>query len=74
MGEGEFYELEYLIHGKNQDRDNLSGVVSRLVALRQGLNLIHILSDSGNGRKRGGWPLLLWEARESFHWCPSLHS
>ena len=47
MGEGEFYELEYLIHGGNQDRDNLAGVVSRLIALRQGLNLIHILSDPG---------------------------
>ena len=38
MGEGEFYELEYLIHGGNQDRDNLAGVVSHLIALRQGLN------------------------------------
>ena len=47
MGEGEFYELEYLIHGGNQDRDNLAGVVSHLIALRQGLNLIHILSDPG---------------------------
>lgn len=59
MGEGEFYELEYLIHGKNQDRDNLSGVVSRLVALRQGLNLIHILSDSGKREEARGLALAI---------------
>lgn len=59
MGEGEFYELEYLIHGKNQDRDNLSGAVSRLVALRQGLNLIHILSDSGKREEARGLALAI---------------
>lgn len=47
LQEGGFYELEYIIHGKEMDRDNLGGTVSRLVALREGLNLIHILSDSG---------------------------
>lgn len=47
MQKGSFYELEYIIHGKSQDRDNLSGVITRLVGLREGLNLIHILSDSG---------------------------
>lgn len=46
MSEGEFYQLEYMIQGKNKDRDNLAGTVSRLVALREGLNLVHILSDS----------------------------
>lgn len=47
MQKGEFYELEYIIHGREKDRDNLSGTVSRLTALREGMNLIHILSDSG---------------------------
>ena len=47
MQKGEFYELEYIIHGKKKDKDNLSGVAARLVAFREGLNLIHILSDSG---------------------------
>lgn len=41
------YELEYLIHGADKDDENLSGTVSRLLAVREGLNLIHILSDSG---------------------------
>ena len=47
MQKGEFYELEYIIHGKEKDRDNLSGVAARLVAFREGLNLVHILSDAG---------------------------
>ena len=47
MQKGEFYELEYIIHGKEKDKDNLSGVAARLVAFREGLNLVHILSDSG---------------------------
>lgn len=41
------YELEYLIQGDKKDRDNLSGTVTRLLAVREGLNLVHILSDSG---------------------------
>ncbi|MBS5284006.1 MAG: hypothetical protein KHY46_09095 [Clostridiales bacterium] len=41
------YELEYLIQGEKKDRDNLSGTVARLLAVREGLNLVHILSDSG---------------------------
>ena len=40
------YELEYLIQGGDTDEENLSGTVSRLLAIREGLNLIHILSDS----------------------------
>ena len=40
------YEMEYLVEGKDTDEDNLSGAVGRLMAVREGLNLIHILSDS----------------------------
>lgn len=40
------YEMEYLLGGKGTDRDNLTDVVHRLLAIREGLNLIHILSDS----------------------------
>lgn len=46
MPEASFYELEYILQGKEGDRDNLTGVVARLTAVRQGLNLVHILSDS----------------------------
>ena len=41
------YEVEYLICGNPNDPDNLSGVVHRLLAVRAGLNLIHILRDKG---------------------------
>lgn len=44
--DGLAYELEYLIHGEETDEENLTGTVSRLLAVREGLNLIHILSDS----------------------------
>lgn len=43
---GAAYELEYLIAGNILDEDNLSGTVTRLLAVREGLNLLHILSDS----------------------------
>lgn len=43
---GAAYEMEYLIAGKTQDEENLGGVVTRLLAVREGLNLLHILSDS----------------------------
>lgn len=41
------YEMEYLLFGNASDRENLSDAVHRLLAVRSGLNLIHILSDSG---------------------------
>ena len=41
------YEIEYLLFGNASDRENLSDAAHRLLAVRSGLNLIHILSDSG---------------------------
>ncbi len=41
------YELEYILCGDAQERENLSGTVTRLVMLRSGLNLAHILTDAG---------------------------
>lgn len=40
------YEFEYVLEGENRDRGNLEKVVAELFAVREGLNLIHILSDS----------------------------
>ncbi len=40
------YEMEYLIAGKDNDRANLEQVVLRLLAVREGLNMIHILSNT----------------------------
>ena len=39
-------ELEYVLYGSDSDYDSLSQAISDLVALRSGLNLLHILSDS----------------------------
>lgn len=40
------YELEYLISGKKTDEENLKQTVSDILMIREGMNLIHILSDS----------------------------
>ncbi|MDD3253401.1 MAG: DUF5702 domain-containing protein [Lachnospiraceae bacterium] len=40
------YEVEYLLGGESGDRDNLSSVVHQLLAVREGLNMVHILSDA----------------------------
>lgn len=50
ISEGPRYEMEYLIGGKGTDRENLTEAAERILAVRTGLNLIHILSDS---QKRG---------------------
>lgn len=40
------YEIEYLLNGKDTDEENLAAVINQLITIREGLNLIHILSDS----------------------------
>lgn len=40
------YEMEYILVGNEDDRSNLSDIVDQLVLLRQGFNVVHILSDS----------------------------
>lgn len=40
------YELEYILQGKVSDQENLERTVSQIFLIRQGLNLIHILSDA----------------------------
>lgn len=36
------YEMEYLIGGKNADQENLKAVVSRLLLMREGANLLYL--------------------------------
>lgn len=40
------YEVEYLIGGKNKDKDNLAEVIDKLVLFRQVLNLAYVERDS----------------------------
>lgn len=44
--DGLAYEVEYLIGGTDSDEENLVQVVHRLLAVREGLNLIYLMSDS----------------------------
>ncbi|WP_349945304.1 DUF5702 domain-containing protein [Lacrimispora sp. BS-2] len=43
------YEVEYLVSGKKTDEENLKQTVLDILMIREGMNLIHILSD---GQKR----------------------
>lgn len=44
------YEIEYLLFGRESDKENLTQTVELLLAVREGMNLIHIMRDS---EKRG---------------------
>ncbi len=41
------YQLEYLIAGKETDIANLEAIAGRLLAIREGMNYVYLLSDSG---------------------------
>ncbi|MBE5948426.1 MAG: hypothetical protein E7261_05275 [Lachnospiraceae bacterium] len=40
------YETEYIIAGKYTDKDNVDAIINRLLAVREGLNLAYIMTDS----------------------------
>ncbi|MDD7740036.1 MAG: DUF5702 domain-containing protein [Lachnospiraceae bacterium] len=43
-------QVEYAIVGKDSDKENLTGVVTQLLVLREAANLLHLMTDQG---KRG---------------------
>lgn len=62
------YELEYVLCGKKTDKDNLEGVVGRLLLVREAANVTHILSDSG----KRGTSLAMAEALAGFTGNPAV--
>lgn len=40
------YEIEYILSGKNSDKDNLEHTIGKLLLIREGLNLIYLMQDS----------------------------
>lgn len=40
------YEVEYIICGENTDKKNLTETVMRIAALRSGVNMVYLLTDS----------------------------
>ncbi len=44
------YEMEYLLGGKDSDRDNLKAAVRQLLLMREGVNYLYLLQD---GEKSG---------------------
>lgn len=50
------YQVEYILGGKNSDRENLKSVAGKLLVIRQGVNMAYLLSDGGKriqGRNTG---------------------
>lgn len=41
------YQVEYILGGKNSDRENLKSVAGKLLVIRQGVNMAYLLSDGG---------------------------
>ena len=41
------YQVEYILGGKNSDRENLKSVAAKLLVIRQGVNMAYLLSDGG---------------------------
>lgn len=39
------YEIEYVISGRNEDKDNLVNVAEKIIAIRSGFNMISIFKD-----------------------------
>ena len=40
------YEIEYILSGKDRDRDNLEQTIGKLLLIREGMNLIYLMQDS----------------------------
>lgn len=40
------YELEYLIEGKAADKENLSGIATKLLAIREAANFVYLQTDT----------------------------
>lgn len=53
------YQLEYLVCGRESDRENLEAVVTRLLLLREGSNYIFLLGTPELKKKAEGLALLL---------------
>ena len=51
------YQIEYLLHGKKSDLENLEETVEDILKIRQGINFVHLLSD---GKKQNEADILAW--------------
>lgn len=53
------YEMEYILQGCGTDRENLEKTVTELFAVREGMNLLHILSDAGKRKEAESLALVI---------------
>ena len=40
------YEAEYILYGKNCDKDNLDETVNKIVLIREGFNFVHLMKEN----------------------------
>lgn len=40
------YEIEYMVCGKADDKENLSGVLEKIIWMREGINFVYLLTDN----------------------------
>jgi hypothetical protein len=40
------YEVEYILGGKNSDKENISKVINKVITIREGFNLIYLMKDN----------------------------
>lgn len=45
--DGKFYDLEYIVGQGTSDKENLKSAVHQMILLRQGMNLMYLLTDAG---------------------------
>lgn len=62
------YEMEYVLCGRKEDRDNLEGMVNRLLLVREASNVIHIVSDA----EKRNQAFLMAEALAGFTGNPAI--
>ncbi len=45
------YEWEYMVFGKREDKGNLTAMANRLLLIRTGMNLLHVMTDAEKRRQ-----------------------
>lgn len=53
------YQIEYLLHGRDNDLENLEATVEDILRIREGINFVHLLSDSNKLNEADALALLL---------------
>ena len=53
------YEIEYILYGKNSDKQNLAEMTKELALIRSGFNMLYIMTDSEKKEEAYTWAVSL---------------